>query len=246
MAWVLYRSTDRFAIWSADPRVRYEPGAEAMAAEVADALPAAIQIVEQRLNQPFLGGPTTFVCARPATYKSFVGAVNATSGGCVINRRLFLSPKPENTAERIPRLLAHELTHLHVEQRIGLMRVLRLPFWFNEGLAVFVSDGGGAEDVTDAQARTAIAEGRTFVPEGNIALFYRRVPSHYRLSPHLFYREAGMFVGDFARRDEDQFHRFVRRIERSQLLDEAFSREYGMTIAAAWERFVADVQAAPR
>jgi hypothetical protein len=50
-----YRSTDEFLPWPADPRVRYEPGAETMAAEVAAALPEAIRTVERRVPRT-IGG----------------------------------------------------------------------------------------------------------------------------------------------------------------------------------------------
>jgi hypothetical protein len=241
--WMLVRSTDRFVVWAAEPGVRFEPGAETMAGEVAATLRGAVRMVEQRLGQPFLSPPAVFVCAKLATYKSYVG--NATSGGCVINRRLFLSPKPQNTAERIPQLLAHELTHLHVAQRLSLARAMRLPFWFNEGLAVFVSDGGGAENVTVPEARQAIADGRVFVPEGNRAFFWRKGPAAYHLPAHLFYREAGMFVFDIAMRERERFPAFIKRIEKGELPDAAYRAEYGETMAAAWARFVGGIKAAP-
>src|SRR6185312_14815217 len=49
----LARSTDGFASLQEDPRVRCEPGAEAEAAQVAAALPAAIATVEGALEGRF-------------------------------------------------------------------------------------------------------------------------------------------------------------------------------------------------
>jgi hypothetical protein len=241
MVRTLYRSTGQFVPWPAEPHVKYEPGAEAMAAEVVAALPGAILTVEEQLHQRFLLPPTVFVCATLTTYGSYGGS--PTSGGYVINGRLFLSPKPANTSERIPRLLAHELTHLHVEQHIGMVRAMRLPFWFSEGLAVLVSSGGGAENTTEEEARRAIVEGRVFVPDGRVGLLGRKVPSSFGLPPHLFYREAAIFLGHVMQGDANRFRDFLQRVEDQRPIGTAFEAVYGETLTAAWDGFVATVKA---
>jgi len=232
----LCRSTDQFLPWPGDPRVRYERGAEVMAARVAAALPHAIETVEARKFRPFAREPTVYVCASLATFASYGGS--PTSAGYVLQGRLFLSPKPENTAERIPRVVTHELSHLHLGQDVGPWRWSRLPFWFSEGLAALVSDGAGAESVSEEQGRSAIVEGRAFAPEGDASVVHTRFPSSYGLAPHLFYREAAMFLGDLARRDPDRWRRLQFRVEDGGSLGESFMGVYGETLDSAWSDFV--------
>ncbi len=241
----LLRSTDAFVAWPSDARVRYEPGAEAMAAQVAAALPDAVRTVEAAQYRPFDQPPAIYVCASLATYGSYGGDVS--SGGYVVNHRLFLSPKPQNTAERVPRVLTHELSHLQIEQRFGAFQTLRgLPTWFVEGLAAFVSNGGGAENVSEEEARQAIAAGRTLEPVTTSGLFHRVSAHTYGMTAHLFYREGALFVRALKERDEAGFRRFLLGIEDGEGVAEAFEAGYGESVAAAWERFVAGVRAEKR
>ena len=87
---------------------------------MAAALPDAIASVERQQYRAFIQPVSVFVCATPERFASFGGPKSA--GGFVLNGRLFISPKPQNTAERIPRLLTHELSHLQLEQQLGMFR----------------------------------------------------------------------------------------------------------------------------
>src|SRR6185437_2821941 len=160
----LTRSTDGFASSQEDARVRYEPGAEAEAAQVAAALPAAIAAVEGALEGRFARPVTVFVCATPASFARFTGGERAA--GTTLGGRLFLAPRLASTPERVPRVLAHELSHLYFQQREGIYAFARsFPAWLREGIAVWASGGGGAEGVTEAEAAQAIREGRGLVPD---------------------------------------------------------------------------------
>ncbi|HEY2514115.1 MAG TPA: hypothetical protein VGI39_24780 [Polyangiaceae bacterium] len=240
----LCRSTDRFLPWPGDSRVRYEPGAEVMAARVAAALPHAMATVEARQLRRFARAPTVYVCASRGTFASYGGS--PTSAGYVLRGRLFLSPKPENTAERIPRVVTHELSHVHLGQDVGAWRWSRLPFWFSEGLAALVSDGAGAESVSEEEARRAIVEGRVFLPEGDASLVHTRLPSDYGLAPHLFYREAAMFLGDLSGRDPDRWRRLLWSVEEGRPLGASFLAVYGETLDSSWSRFVSKLKGESR
>jgi hypothetical protein len=239
----LWLSTGQFRAWPTDQRVRYEPGAEIMAAEVAATLPGAIRTVEGRQYRAFVRAPAVYVCASVATYASYGG--DPRSGGFVLNQRLFISPKPANTAERIPRLVAHELSHLQIEQQVGMLHFLRAyPPWFTEGFAAFISDGGGAEGVSDDEARRAIATGRALVPETTSSLFQRKSAHSYGLDSHLFYREGALFLADVHDRDAARFRQFLLSVEDGHALDDAFEGAFAETLSAAWARFVTACRAA--
>ncbi len=221
-----------------DPRVAYEPGAERMARVVETAMPAAVETVERRQYAPFSIPIHVYVCATLDTFERFTASPRA--GGHTINHRIFISPKPENTAERIPRILTHELSHLNLGQRRGFLGAL--PVWFSEGLAVDVSGGGGAEGVTDDLRDRTIAEGHTFTPE----IEGSTTASAYGLDAHTFYAQAGLFVGYLRSLDERRFRTFLHAVEKGDALGPAFEIAYGVSIEVEWHHFVDGVKARTR
>ena len=165
----------------------YEQGATEQAQRVAEALPTALQTIQHALYRDFVAPVKIYVCASLESFKSY-GAPSGREGGFVFNKRLFISPKLENTADRIPRILTHELSHLHIGQQIGVIKSARVPSWFTEGLAVYVAKGGGAETVTEDQARDAILQNKYFQPDTEGSLLFPKRAHDYGLEAHVFYR----------------------------------------------------------
>jgi hypothetical protein len=235
------KSTDHFLTYAGDPRVKYEPGAEEVTQQVAKALPTAIQTVEQAQYRDFVAPVRIFVCGSIESFKAY-GAPSGREGAFVLDRRLFVSPKPENTEERLPALLAHELSHLQIEQQIGMFKSARLPSWFKEGLAVYVSKGGGAEKVTEKQARKSIRQDRHFQPETEGSLLFPIRAHDYGLEPHMFYRQAGMFVAYIKCLDRAKFKDFLLAVEDGKPFATAFDDVYGMAIGKVWKDFLAGIE----
>jgi hypothetical protein len=235
------KTTDPFLAYAADPRVMYEPGAEGQAQHVAEALPAALQAVQHAQYRDFVAPVKIYVCASIESFKAY-GAPSGKEGGFVLNKRLFISPKPANTAERISRVLTHELSHLHIEQQTGLLKSARIPSWFKEGLAVYVAKGGGAETVTEVQARNAIQQNKYFQPETEGSLLFPKRAHDYGLDPHLFYREASMFVAYLNQRDNAKFKDFLLTIEDGVPFATAFNNAYGADIGDVWLGFLVEMK----
>jgi hypothetical protein len=226
---VLLRSTDHFLTCSQDARVHFEPGAEKLAGTVAMALPEAIATVERQQYGSFAKPITIYVCASVESIANFGGPKSA--GGFVLNGRLFISPKPQNTAERIPRLLAHELSHLHSEQRLGMAGyALKVPSWFKEGLAVVVSSGGGAETVSDVEGKSAIAEGRTFTPTMSGRPMFEKSGRSYGLTEHMWYRQSALLVQFLRDRDETAFKRLMSLLDQGSNFKSALKTSYAESI----------------
>jgi hypothetical protein len=222
-----------------DPRVSFEPGAEDAASRVAAALPDAMQRVEHDLGQPFAAAPEIYVCARQSTFETY--SPNPRAGGHTLLGRIFISPKPENTPERLPSVLVHELVHLHFDQRLDRLRLEQPPRWFSEGLAVVVSGGAGAERASDADAQQAICHGAT-ISEGWGA---PARPRGSRVTGHLFYRASALFVGFLRSRSPAAFASLVREVEARNAFDEAFRLAFGAPPAALWAEFSATLPCDP-
>jgi hypothetical protein len=232
----VFRSTDAFIASPADPRVLFEPGAEALARPVVAGLPEAIAEVKAATYGPFVVPIRIYVCGTLDCYQRFTG--NDRSGGQTTPRRkIFISPKPENTAARVPFVVAHELTHLHLVQRCSAYRAAQIPSWFNEGFAALVSHGGGAEGVSDADAARAILSGQTFTPTTEHGFS----GSHFGLTAHMFYRQAALFIAYLRARDSGAFRFFILDLEYGTPFEQAFGDRSHSQLIPTWRDFVAQL-----
>jgi len=232
----LQRPTGHFVLLEEDPRVRYEVGAKALAKAVSDELDQAVRTIERLQYREFAKPVRVHICNTVECFAAY--CVVREAAGCVLNERLFLSPK-ESAAERLPRILRHELSHLHLEQQLGMIHWhLNVPAWFQEGLAVYASGGGGAEKVSPAAAKEAIALGRSFFPDESGRLFFRKSARSCGLKAHMFYRQASLFVRYLHRLDASQFKALIRSLGQKSRLGDAISSAYGMSLSQLWKKFV--------
>jgi hypothetical protein len=229
------RSTSQFIV-GRDPRVLHEAGAEELARAVEEAMPAAVARVEAAMGGPFHVPVRVYVCASIESFASYGASPRA--GGLTTNHRIFISPKPENTVDRAPHLLAHELTHLHMAQEHALLATHRVPAWFEEGLAVDVSGGGGAEGVEEAEAWRAIASGHVFVPDLDEVPLHGRGAHDNGLDTHMFYRQGALYLGFLRALAPARFEALLVQLEAGGTLEESFTT-LGVTPEVAWSRFLA-------
>lgn len=236
----IFEDTDDFRTFEKDPRVKFEPGAEINAQIVSESLDESIESIEKNQYRKFAKPVVIYVTASEESYFNY--CVNR-SGGCVLNERLFISPKKENTAERIPRVLAHELSHLHMEQMLGMWKWnMRVPSWFREGLAVYASAGAGAENVSIAMAKQAIESGICIEPNTEGSLIHPRSASYFGLDTHMFYRQAGLFVSWLHEQNNDGFKELILNIQSGQEFEQSVVKAYGIGIEASWNKFKNEMQ----
>lgn len=233
-----------------EERVRFEPGAEDCAFDVAGLLPAAIADVEAAHGRPFRSDVVVGVYVSPERYAEANGLGVAKTAGVSFLGRVTLSPSlcgPER--DRLRAVLTHELSHAHLQGWLSPLAFVRLPTWFNEGLAVAVSGGGGAEGVSEKTAREAIANGYAIAitDEGSLsnltAVNFVEAPPHgsafeERLAVgRLAYRQAAMFVSWLRRRDRLAFADFLRRIEDGASFKMTFAEKFGAPPSRLWRDF---------
>jgi hypothetical protein len=89
----------------------------------------------QAFYGPSLGKPSILVCETNDCYRRMHGG--RSRGMALSTFALVLSPRGANAT-----IAAHELSHIELHSRIGALRAYRgaVPAWFDEGLAVVVSD----------------------------------------------------------------------------------------------------------
>lgn len=159
-------------------------------------------------------------------------------------KSIFLSPKLMIRPKNVRRYIAHELSHLHLYQHVGDYAYLCIPSWFVEGLAAFVSDGGGAEKVTDHEVNDSIRAGNHFQPFENAGLRDLLVPRYasyweieHRFKHHLFYRQCMLFVGFLEKEDPDRFKKFIIDLEKRTDFSDAFRSSFGADTMTKWHDF---------
>jgi hypothetical protein len=216
-----------FQALEADPRVLHEPGAEALAARLQPLLPQAMALVEAAHELPFAAAPRVYVCGSDACFRAFVPEPPNLTAAVAYDNRLLLHPRLfDREPERLAPVLAHELSHLHLGQRIGHYSPA-VPVWFHEGLASHAAGGGGADLVTEMQAREAIRAGRHFLPAQRHDAGVRRNAAHWDLDMSLFYRQSLMLVEHLKARSEQAFRQLLLSIQEKTDFNAAFESAYG-------------------
>lgn len=102
---------------------------------------SAEAIVEQARQNvaEFYGGlkahPLVFACSTAECYRRLHGG--GSRGMAILSQALVLSPRGLNVT-----IATHELSHIELHRRVGTLRAYRgaVPAWFDEGLAVIVSN----------------------------------------------------------------------------------------------------------
>jgi hypothetical protein len=244
----VWNTPDRLPALSANSQVHYQPGAEEYARDVAALLPTAITRIEAEHGRRFAHPVTLGVYATPAAYAAANGQGSVVPVGVTFAGRVNLSPSLSGRQhQRLPAILTHELSHAHIQGWIGEIAYIHLPNWFKEGLAVMVSEGGGAELVSEEEARSAIQGGeRISIDEaGSLqnlsAVRFEKAPGKASAASYpvvLAYRQAGMFVAYLHDSDGPAFARLMDAILDGRPFAEAVTVGYHEDIQSLWKAFV--------
>lgn len=236
-----FASTEHFTSLPADPRIRYEVGAEKLAALVQAALDPAMRQVEARHYRRFQKPVVIFVCITPQSFARLTGQKETIRGGVHPTQGLFLNPILLDRPASIAAVLTHELSHLQLNQS-QQMNFVDYPAWFNEGLATFVADGSGAEAVSAEQAKVQIVAGKIFPPRqsgSRLSLDQSGALATLPNGAHLFYRQSMMFIGFLKQRDENRYRQFLLELQDGEIFSTAFSRAFNGSVDILQKEFIA-------
>jgi hypothetical protein len=240
---------DRLPALPDSGQVHYQPGAEDFAREVAALLPDAIARVEAVHGRRFAHPVTVGVYATMQAYAAANGLGSTTAVGVTFAGRVYLSPELFGRQhQRLRAILTHELSHAHLQGWIGQIAYMRLPTWFKEGLAVMVSGGGGAELVSEEEARAAIRRGEQIVIDEAGSLEHAGAGFRVDRAPAdkppcypvaLAYRQAGMFVTYLRESDRPAFDRMMNAIFDGRTFAQAVTIGYHDDARSLWQNFIA-------
>jgi hypothetical protein len=234
---------DPFTRCTPDPRVLCEPGAEAYANAIAPLMPAAIATVERAQYGPFAGPVKVYVYDKIDTYARYGGGPGG--GGRSAFGAVHLSPVLRDRPEVHAKLLAHELSHLHLGQRAGLFAIARLPAWFREGYPTMVSGGGGADRVQPETAIFALVHGRHIEPVESESMLFPKMWNYYKLPAQMYYRQSALMVDYLRQRDHAAFDRMMHDLNDGKPFGPALRAAYGQPLAVLWSDFRTGLRSHP-
>lgn len=237
-AWT--QSNASFSHCTSDPRILCEPGSETLANSVAPLLPQAIATVEQAQYSRFSAPVLVQTYATRESFSRYSGAPGYAEGAVSLGV-LHLSPKLLSTPERTNSILTHEVSHLHLLLKLGSLDKGTIPAWFDEGLATFVSDGGGAETVLPASAIEALRHGRHFEPDASQWLLFPKNAASYGLAPHMFYRQSALFVAYMHDSNPAAFEQMLKLVANKVAFAEAVETAYQQRMPVIWNQFLAGI-----
>ena len=234
-AWM--QSNAAFVRCTPDPRILCEPGSESLAASIAPLLPSAIPRVEKSQYSRVTAPIIIQTYATRESFSKHSGSPGYAEGTVSLGV-LHLSPKLLTTPQRTKGILTHELSHLNLLLQMGSLRLSQVPSWFTEGLATYVSDGGGAETATTANAHYALLHAQHFEPDASQWFLSPKNASSYGLAPHMFYRQSSLLVAYMHNSDPVAFEKMLKLVAANTAFADAVKASYHKQLSAMWNDFL--------
>jgi len=227
-----------------NPQIHYENGALEYARYVAEILPVCMNKIEAAQGKPFAHAIIIGVYTTKDAYAAANGTGNANAAGITtVMGHVVLSPDLFiDQCQRLSAILTHELSHAHLRSHISILNYINVPNWFKEGLAVIVSDGGGAEHVTETEALNAIRKGVHIYMEDKGSLFHvsRIAFENETDEPVLFqmqYRQAGLFVEYLKNKNTHGFAIMLSELLNGQSFEKALCSGFNTKLNTLWSDF---------
>jgi len=237
-----------FLVYEEDSRVLFKPGMEAQAKLISSFLDSAIRQVELAHGKPFTKKVIVHICDTKKCFSHYTNSDEKIKAAVSVNG-LFLSPLSfENDREKL--FITHELSHLHLFQQISICRAIYIPQWFHDGLAVYASNGGGADLVNEEIATSYLKENKHIEPIDTGGLFGKggvwgeRWPTNYppvkdgAFQQQLNYRQSEMFYAFLNRNNKAT--ELLRRLEKGEDFQESFKFIFGKTTYEVWATYIGE------
>ena len=235
--------------------VRVESGIPALeVVRLASSVDIAISHIEEVFGRSFTAKPRILVFATRASFArgtqdlfgyspETAANVAASYGGVFDPQTLTIAVSWQSSAgSNLPRLLAHELTHLATRETVGQAAVL--PAWFEEGLAAQIEAGNAGIDL-DAQlaARSLIASApRTLDTIATLADWHRE---YAKLGTALYAVSAEIVDAVDAQMGRGEMFAFLTEIGHGARFEDAFHAYAGEDLDVFLARFTGEAEFQP-
>jgi hypothetical protein len=241
----LLKSKSHFISHATDSRVLYEPGAEGFADKLADFLPTAIERVEEGHFLPFKKPFKVYVFSTQKSHnESLANTTSYPIRGTAVQGNVFIAPSAFSFKglDTHKESLMHELSHLHLNQRLGFLKRRRIPSWFTEGLANIIA-GSGGEGVSEDMAIQHIKEGRhLIIPEkGGLFKHLTKIIREIGVTGPMYHRQNKMFVNYINSLNPEAFKKLVLAVQERESFSSSFLEYFEMSPEEMWGRFKSEL-----
>ncbi len=211
-----------------------------MAGDISAALPTLIQRIEVTHGGKLDTLPSIVVCVTEACY-NYYAAIPSSAAETLSDKRISINgAKILKEKRNAVQLFTHELSHFYWHSQ----GVDFQPRWFEEGMGVWVSNGGGAENVSVQAAERAIRSGATIHPtlHSGFWSYLTQSPSPPENNWHMYYRQAGMFIQYLHDNDPVAFTHLLDALRNTKDLQQSWSIAYKKNLDEMWLQFVKEIQ----
>jgi len=227
-----------FEILDEDSRILYENESKNIAIESSKYFRKAILQVEKAFGEKLQTPIKMYVFTNQKRFSNYSNAsIHARAGGS--SEGVYLSPRMLDEIETLPGVIVHELVHTYLMQYLGTQRyVEELPPWFQEGIAVFISNGAGTEGIDLNETIEMMINGNTFIAKNGGDLYYKKHP--VGMPSRVFYLQSGLFVQYIRKKKPKIFQHFINNLKTKSFKD-AFYEVYGVQVGAYWREFLSSL-----
>lgn len=230
------RPLNKFASAAANVFVE-EPSDSAFAKEIGSVLALYSDSVELKHQSKFLAPARTYLCHTTQSFCSHTGSKSPGPRAFVSPKGMFISPRLKDTPDW-QAIVYHEMSHIILFQHLGIFRYRKTPVWFTEGLATYISNGGGSGNVTDQAAWDSLHQGKHFEPVDEEPLLFPKSFSNDNIGAWVQYRQAMLFVAFLHDHNEQAYVKLLNSVFAKKPFPKAVQEAYGMKVAELWNIFM--------
>jgi hypothetical protein len=197
--------------------------------------------------------PAVFLCKDDCEYRRLTGSKARFTS---INGRVFVSQQAQDDARQgkivLRTYLTHELSHCLLQQRVSILRSMRMPKWLLEGTAMDCARQVGTGNYPAKSTVYELIAGGAFCEPSDFGTYLNAekgtaLSCSVENKATFFYSEFGCFV-EFLRSSHgaQRYRAFLEDVVECDNLDveESFVRVFGIPLSDEFRRFTAQVRKA--
>ncbi len=235
----LTKSKSHFIENSKDRRVLHEPGAEQASDIFAEFLPIAITTIKEKQFMPFDKELRVYICNSQKSLNEYIAQNSSWPiRGTVLKGDVYIAPSAFNFngIDTHKETLLHELSHLHFRQRLGFIKERKIPQWFREGFADYVS-GAGGEGIEEQDAIRYILNDNHFILNEEGKPFSRERGELNGLTFPMYHQQVKLFVTYLAETNPLRFKKLILKIQNGESFSKSFNKTMETDIKSKWTQF---------
>lgn len=212
----------------------------AFARLINNAVHVLIDSVELKHYCRFIDPPKVYLCSTLEAFCKCTGSKHPGPRAFTSPKGIFISPRLKGSSDWFD-IVYHELSHGIMFQHLGIYRYRKIPVWFQEGLATFISNGGGSGNITDSAAIFELLHGSRFNPVARESIFIPKSFKNTSAEAWMLYRQSMLFVAFLVKGKEQAFEELMRQVIKKEFFSKAIKNAYKVKLTVLWDAFIKEI-----